>query len=718
MQDSPETTAPTSLQRLLAALTVLSAGVFALLLGIRTLTSPDLGYHLAYGDEFWSAGRIVDHNPFVYTLPENLPGPRLEPGPGCWYDQSGRYRCPNANWLSQVIMSGVHRIAGPEGLTILAAALVAGIFALLLATMRRLGVPRVLAAAGVLLAALTTYERLGLRPEVFGYLLLIAQACLLTSRGDPSQPMRWPMVAGLILLQVLLVNLHSYFLLGLGLTLAVLADRLLRLAWRRLRNPNPRTDERTALLARGTRRLGLLLAGQIAACFANPWTWRLAALPVQTILFLHANGIGGLGAGESDHPWSMIGEFFAPFAMKGFIGVKATYAYCALLGLAASGGLAALLRGRWAWLFLIAAMTLVSVSMRRNIAPAALLVTPVALAAIWQAASPSALSIPRRVRTPISLFAAAAVIVASAWFVIAVVTQRFYYNERSPNRFGLGLSRIALPVEAAEWLSDPNHAPAGRLWCDYGSSSNLHYFTRPHRDVPILTNTWACPPEVMREVLDCSEGRRRFGPTADRLGVEVVALRADGTSAPLVHALARDPRWRVVFLGALDVVFLRADGANAAMATRFTITPETLDLAAYEARLRSVDPRPAHALHAAGTTLHRLGWGAQAVEVLREAVALDEDYFEARNMLGLCLAGRGQEHLVLMVQHQNNGRLQEMNEALRLGRNDWVEARECFRGALRIRPDYAEARQNLANINQQLEELEQHGKVVQMQYPF
>ena len=45
-------------------------------LGTRTLTSVDLGYHLAYGEHALTTGELVDHNPYLYTLPRlDLPLP-------------------------------------------------------------------------------------------------------------------------------------------------------------------------------------------------------------------------------------------------------------------------------------------------------------------------------------------------------------------------------------------------------------------------------------------------------------------------------------------------------------------------------------------------------------------------------------------------------------------------------------------------------------------
>lgn len=87
------------------------ACLFVLALGVRTLTTEDLGYHLAYGDYLLDTGHIVDTSRFVD--PAVMPAhPRYDLPPGAWYDASGTYRFPNANWLSQAVVAGVHRLAG------------------------------------------------------------------------------------------------------------------------------------------------------------------------------------------------------------------------------------------------------------------------------------------------------------------------------------------------------------------------------------------------------------------------------------------------------------------------------------------------------------------------------------------------------------------------------------------------------------------------------
>ena len=175
-------------------------------------------------------------------------------------------------------------------------------------------------------------------------------------------------------------------------------------------------------------------------------------------------------------------------------------------------------------------------------------------------------------------------------------------------------------MAAAQWIS--RHDPPGRLWTDYNSSSNAYYFTRPHRDVPILTNTWAYPPRVMRRVLDCSIGRAPFARVVSEFGCRTVLLHMDSTSIPLARKLVADANWALVHLDALDVVFVRADGPTAELARRAALTPRTFDADAFERMLLAVDPAPSASMYLGGFTLAHLGWDTQAVEILGRAIRL------------------------------------------------------------------------------------------------
>ena len=139
-------------------------------LGTRTLTSLDLGYHLAYGERALATGRLVDHNPYLYALPpQDLPpAERPAPGPASWYDETGRYRFPNANWLSQLAMTTAYRWGGISSLCLLTSGLVSALSVLLLLASRRMGLSWISYPAGLLWIAKIAYSRFKLRPEQCG----------------------------------------------------------------------------------------------------------------------------------------------------------------------------------------------------------------------------------------------------------------------------------------------------------------------------------------------------------------------------------------------------------------------------------------------------------------------------------------------------------------------------------------------------------------------
>ena len=673
-----------ALPRWMGMACAVAVGIFALLLGVRTLTTEDLGYHLAYGEHFLTTGHIVDDAFGTYQIIP--PGKaRYELPPGAWIDAAGQYRFPNANWLSQVVMAIVWRVGGLVGLSVLLACLSAGIFAILATTMRRLGAGPLGIAAAMLMTAMASYERILLRPEVFGYLILAAELFVLV-RGK----LGWGSVAALVVLQVLLVNLHSYFLLGLGLTGAFAIEDGLRRLWRRWRSP---IKERPDAAGGAGRVVWIALGLQVLACFVNPWTWRLALLPIRTLLFMRAHHIAGGALTETGHPWAVIGEFFSPFATGVFEISRVSQAFIALLVLAGAGLLCAAWLRRWAHVLVMAAMTGAALTMRRNIAPAAILVTPLAISNCRDALT----TLVRRLAGPggrlrvAESLAATALLLAGGVGAITVITQRFYTSESRPVRFGLGPSKTYLPLSAADWIN--RNKPKGRVWTDYNTSSNLYWFIKPHRDMPVLTNTWAYPPDVMELVLAVSRGRADYRTVFDALDVQVVVLKVDYTSSPLARRMLADPNWAPVEIDCTYMTFLRANGPNAALARRARLTPDDLDTTAYVDRLRELDPVQSFPVYLGASLLSEIRWNAKAVEVIDLALANwpNAQHVERLwDMKGTCLVDLGWNAF-----RANPPDIETQHKC-------WKEARACFIKATQINPDYKPAADHLHLINEDI----------------
>jgi hypothetical protein len=354
-----------------------------------------------------------------------------------------------------------------------------------------------------------------------------------------------------------------------------------------------------------------------------------------------------------------------------------------------------------------------ALSLRRNIGLAAVLILPFSLGVIGR--SFKVLS-PRLGRAPgcIKGVFAAGLAVLACWLCFQVVTSRYWYRHRGPDRFAFGPSRLVMPMDASAWLR--KHQPTGRLWTDHSSSSNFHYFTDPRFDVPVLTNTWASPPKGMEVVLDISMGELAYQPVFDRYDVQIVAVPADTTSGhpmrpglkPLLQQLQEDSNWTLVYVDAYFVVFLRADGPNAELARRERIDPATFDAPRHADLVARMDPFPAHALYIGGVTLDRLGMVLPAEVLYRRCLARDENYVAAWSMLGQNLGFQ-----VLVVQQAERQGLVGLNMPLQEAiaaqggmRAQLREARACIRKVLQLDPDRPGARHNLRQIELQLEQLE------------
>ena len=397
-----------------------------LLLGVRTLTSEDLGYHLGYGEAFLDSGRLIDHDARLYTLPAQELAADLRPaaGPGCWYDAEGRYRFPNANWLSQVLMASAYRLGGVAGLSLLRLGLVGMLLACVAVLLHRLRVPWRVGLGAILLTALVAYPRFSLRPELFGYVVLAGQMALLGGvlrDGASGTPLR-SQAMGLVALQWLFTNLHSYFLLGLALTGAMLGGAVVSMLWG-VRSLTVK-DERRETARRNARSLAALLAAQGLVCFLNPWTWRLAVLPFQTLAYLRVNRIG---AGPGMHPWSTIKELAgSSLRMLGSGPMTVSYAASWVAALVGLAGLAAAgVRKRWGVAMIVLGMMLVGAAANRNLAIAAIVVIPLSVGVCAEPARRWVLRWPAARRAWMARGVCVVWIALSVGIIAALVSHRF-----------------------------------------------------------------------------------------------------------------------------------------------------------------------------------------------------------------------------------------------------------------------------------------------------
>ena len=651
-----------------------AAAALVVALAVRPIGGHDVGYHLAYGEHFLDHGRIVQTNRFIYTrLDKDVLADPKNVGAGCRYDPaSNTYHFVNANWLSQVVLAAVHRAGGMVALSVLQAAMVAGIFALLVVTMRRAGLGWHWIAPAVILAALTAHERFALRPEVFGFLILSGQFALLAGPG-----MGWRRAAGVVGLQVLAVNCHGYFLLGVALAAAMLLDALGRWLW-----ASTVTESEAGAVKARLKWLAVATGGAVLASLCNPWFVRGAIMPVQALAAIQRGRFELTIVAESRRQVVQITELSSPFLAQ-WRGMLSTKAYMVTLCVGAVGLLAALAGRRWGWALILIGMAAASMKMRRNMVLAGIVVAPLSAMAIrdgWcrlrQRLRPGR---PGWLASAAAVAVSLAVMAAAAFWVHRTVTHKLYFAERSRGRFRLGMMEVSLPLAAAEWIN--TNRPAGNVFCDFSTSANLMYFTRPHRQVPLLTNTWAYPHYVRQWVLDCTADPEALERAVEAYEVETIVLNPSPIGRDVVRYLADSPRWAVVEVDGKYVTFLRRDGANAALARAQEITEANLNVARHVEQIARTDPVPAHALHTGALILYWMGWLAPAEAMWDECVRLEPDFHEAIYFLGLCWARRG-------------------------GVANLAKAAGLIERALEIEPDYPEASNDLRLVRRRLAALQ------------
>jgi len=566
-----------NLETILSSIAVCSALIVIVLLGTRQMDSFDLGYHLAFGETFFETGTIVDYTPFIYTLP-SLDTPaveRPEPGPGNWYDNEGRYRFPNTNWLSQLVMFGFWAFAGITGLNILQITLLVGISACLAVAMRRCRISYPLISMALLLLGVIVNLRPAMRPELFGYLLISVQFMMLTRltiHTDELKVPSWRWVCGMIFVQLLYVNFHSYFILGLAITGTVLADYLLNFLKVRFVDKGA-----PAIISRDKKaifRLCTTLTGMVLACFINPWGWRLVLLPFQTLLFLKKNNIGG--GGLKTHPWSFIAELQRPIHANWPASAK-DYILLVIIIFAAAvilSQLLILLSGmyrhitdkdnvsasqrrltvRWAYIFMIAGMMFVGLRVDRNVSIASIIVIPSVVICLNEYMQYFLAEKIERIRFKLLGLGTVVVVFLSVYAGYQVVNGKI-----GTARFGFGMNNMLLPTGAAEWLN--KHAAGARVWCDFDSSSTIHFFTMPHKDVPILTNSWAYPPSVMNTIEHYINMSGGFDYIADKYKIDAVVLHSGGAMS-LIQQLKKSPDWDMAHYEGKSFLFLRKKSKN------------------------------------------------------------------------------------------------------------------------------------------------------------
>lgn len=228
------------------------------LVGCVELEDPDIWWHLRTGQLIWERGQVPRTDWFTFTNPESP-----------WID---------LHWGFQLFVAALWQIGGVPALVVVKSLLAVATFAVAMAAgqtapcERQAGKPDLqgwLTAACWLPAVLIFSARNQVRPEMFSLLFLAAElAMLFHARARPRLFWLLPVI------QVLWVNVHGLFVLGLVLWACFVAGEIVS-AWLPRAGIERAKPDRSALL-----RLGVISAMMFAAALVNPYGIEGAMFPI------------------------------------------------------------------------------------------------------------------------------------------------------------------------------------------------------------------------------------------------------------------------------------------------------------------------------------------------------------------------------------------------------------------------------------------------------
>jgi tetratricopeptide (TPR) repeat protein len=508
----------------------------------------------------------------------------------------------DSHWLYQVLLYASYRLLGIAGPTLLTAALALVTFVLVYRAgfdREKYAVTATLTAAAIIMAS----ERFLTRPHVVTLFFLAAYFLILERHRERGTRL----IFLLPVLQLLWVNMHGLFVLGLILPAVYLAFALLERILKLPRGLNLCGHEliRTALpacvrIARANklattegwetnrqidgRAIGALLfvfLVMLGESLLNPYTLDLALYPLTLFKEIHsgANVVA-----------TSVGELAAPLASGDLSLSERVFIW--MIGISALGFLLNLRRLNLTRLFLFAAFLYLALTARRNIDLFSVIAAPIAVMNFNQFLDEMFARFERlnlRDAFAVTQLAVSPLIMASMLYLIfQVVTNRYYLSDRDLTRFGFGIARHAYPVKAASFVDAAN--PGGQMFNEPSDGGYLIWRFYPQRKV-FFDGRWEVYGDAFFENFKmlCSDPTR-FEKYAAAKDIRYVILpHSIPHNERLIKYMIGSPLWAAVYFDEVSVVFVRNIPENADVIAKFKIHFATFEMTKgqFDARLPS-----------------------------------------------------------------------------------------------------------------------------------
>lgn len=443
------------------------------------------------------------------------------------------HRYIDSHWLFQVLVYCSYLVAGLKGPTIFVAVVTLATF-LVIAKHVQLREWPVSSSAFIALIILIANERFIIRPHIISLLFMGVYAYILERyRRRESR-----LIYCLPVLQLVWVNCHGEFAIGLFLIFATLLGELVK--WK-VRLPWTREE---ALRGSSYYRLAAIGAGCVVVCLLNPNLLQGARYP-----FTIYSEIGK----TADRFMRTIAELKPTFSESPMVRTENVLFFKILLCLSILSLLLNWRRLDVTQLLIYVGFLHLSAVAKRNIAPFAVVVGPMTLLNLRRYYERSAL----RVGAGARIVAAAGLCVVMAFAVRDVVTDSYFVRNHDDRKFGFGVSEDVSPSEAINFIE--KHELPNNVFTNASLGGYLLWRCYGHRRV-FLDGRWEVyGREFLEDYLDLLVSPERWNRVADENQINCVLINySSQETSRLLMTIYRDPRWRLVYFGDVHAVFLNA----------------------------------------------------------------------------------------------------------------------------------------------------------------
>jgi len=507
--------------------------LLAVTLSIHKVEDRDFGWLLRTGQYIYETHTLPRVDFYSFTVPGN--------------------KYIDSHWLFQLLLYAFYKILGIAGPTLLAAMLVACTFSsvyFIAHDRRRYLVTALAVMAGVVIAG----ERYVPRPHLITLLFLAVYFLIL----EKYRKRGGRLILLLPVFQLLWVNMHGVFALGLALPALYLALAFVeeKMKLNRLR-PEEEVPDRKWYAT-----LAVILVVMVCESFLTPYTVDIALYPITLFKELH---------GKVNIVAASVSELTPPLAGSDLSRSEIWFKWMFVVSIVCF--ILNLKRLNVTHLCVFGAFLYLALNARRNMDVFAVVAAPIAVANVNGFLDEVSRRIKRigvsRAASVAQLILAPVVIMGAVWLIVQIATNRYYMDDRSLRRFGFGVSQSAYPVKAANFVEAVNLS--GNMFNDPADGGYLIWRFHPDRKVYYDGRWEVYGDRFLENFQRVTSSPVLFDEHTNALGIGYAILHHTAGRMPefLIKHLIDSPLWTPVHFDEIAVVFARNMPENARVIQEF-----------------------------------------------------------------------------------------------------------------------------------------------------